>query len=559
MAIEILKTDVKKFTHIVHLADCHIRLLRRHEEYLEVFSRLYEEIKKTPESTAICVLGDVVHSKVDLSPECVQTTKDFLVSLSDLRPTVLVAGNHDCYTPDHELLTKNGWVSIKNYVDNQLNNEVATFNENTKELEFQKPVGLMRKLFCGEMYSITGKSVDICVTPTHQVLYYHTQTNRFYKKNASNIPKTGLIPINGTLNNYVEDEYYKLLGFTFAESTFVLRSHKNKNKNKCDGCRIQFHLKCEREINYLTSVLNKLGYKSNIRRQKDGSVFIVIYSNLAKKIYEFFDGKKEIPNKIFSASNFQIKSFIDGYLNGDGHKFKNKYNYWSFLSISKESIDKLYTLSRFIGASSTKSNRIIFGNYQNSKQQYLANININNRINNTSIKQISKINYDGLVYCVSVPNTNLLIKRNEKISICGNCNLTNKNRLDSLSPIVDAIKHPNLHYLTKSGLYALGNICFSNMSVFDNIEKYILFKDIPQIYKNTYEIFIPLIHAPIDNALTDLGYRLNSRTIKAELFDGYDTVLCGDIHKMQDLYIEKEIDESELNEYLNTNDWEIVK
>ena len=94
MAIKHLITN-KKFSHIVHLSDIHIRLTKRHEEYKEVFSRLFDKILKTPLTTAIFVIGDVVNSKIDLSPECVDLAADFLFELASLRPTVLVAGNHD--------------------------------------------------------------------------------------------------------------------------------------------------------------------------------------------------------------------------------------------------------------------------------------------------------------------------------------------------------------------------------------------------------------------------------------------------------------------------------
>lgn len=531
--METIKSLNKKFTHIIHLADIHVRLTRRHEEYIQVFDRLYEEIKKTPPESIICLLGDTVHSKLDLSPECLQTTKDLLCNLADIRPVVLVSGNHDCYTPDHEILTKNGWKTIKEYVDINCDKDVATFNENSKEIEFQKPIGLIKKNFVGEMYNIIGKSIDACVTPTHQVLYYHTQTNKFYKKEASQLPKTGLIPINGIINNYIEDNFYKLLGFTFAEGTFILRNHKiNTDENKYNGCRIQFHLKCKREIDYLSFILNKLNYKFNIKPQKDNSFFIVIYSDLAKKICKFFNNKKEIPNHIFNNNNSQLKSFVDGYLNGGGHKFKNKYNYWTFSSISKESIDKLYTISRLIGASSTKSKREIFGNYKNSKQQYLAGININDRINNTSIKDIKKINYNGMVYCITVPNTNLLIRHNDKIFICGNCNLSNKSRLDCLSPIVDAIKHPNLTYLKKSGLYGYGNILFNNYSVFDDSDEYLKGSDIPTTYRQQYDRIVGLYHGIIDGVMTDNGY-LATHEIKLSQFDDHDIILLGDIHLAQ--------------------------
>lgn len=93
--IHLLKTNVEKFTHVLHIADLHIRLNKRHDEYKNVFNTLYEEVKKTPETTVVVLLGDVFHSKSDLSPECVQMATDLFKALADLRPLVLVPGNHD--------------------------------------------------------------------------------------------------------------------------------------------------------------------------------------------------------------------------------------------------------------------------------------------------------------------------------------------------------------------------------------------------------------------------------------------------------------------------------
>jgi DNA repair exonuclease SbcCD ATPase subunit len=90
-----LSCPIKSFTHIVHVADIHIRLTKRHEEYIEVFNKFYEEVKKTPTTTAICILGDLFHNKSALSPECVLYSKDFLLECAKLRPTILIAGNHD--------------------------------------------------------------------------------------------------------------------------------------------------------------------------------------------------------------------------------------------------------------------------------------------------------------------------------------------------------------------------------------------------------------------------------------------------------------------------------
>lgn len=123
------------------------------------------------------------------------------------------------------------------------------------------------------------------------------------------------------------------------------------------------------------------------------------------------------------------------------------------------------------------------------------------------------------------------------ILIAGNhdCNLSNKNRLDSISPVVDAIRHPNLFYLKKSGLYSAGNICINNYSVFDSPENYIKGKDIPQIYRNKYDHFICLFHGQVDGTLTDLGFKLTNPFIKVDIFDNHDIALLGDIHKEQTL------------------------
>ncbi len=93
---EKLNTTLIQVDYIVHVSDIHIRLTKRHEEYREVFAKLYAGIKKTPENTIIINTGDTFHSKCDLSPEAVQLASEFLKNCADIRPTIIIAGNHDC-------------------------------------------------------------------------------------------------------------------------------------------------------------------------------------------------------------------------------------------------------------------------------------------------------------------------------------------------------------------------------------------------------------------------------------------------------------------------------
>jgi DNA repair exonuclease SbcCD ATPase subunit len=79
---------------IAHLADIHIRKLWRFIEYREVFSRLYEKLKQL-KPDLIFVGGDIVHGKLDTSPEETRLVADFFLRLSDISELIVIPGNHD--------------------------------------------------------------------------------------------------------------------------------------------------------------------------------------------------------------------------------------------------------------------------------------------------------------------------------------------------------------------------------------------------------------------------------------------------------------------------------
>jgi DNA repair exonuclease SbcCD ATPase subunit/DNA repair exonuclease SbcCD nuclease subunit len=113
------------------------------------------------------------------------------------------------------------------------------------------------------------------------------------------------------------------------------------------------------------------------------------------------------------------------------------------------------------------------------------------------------------------------------ILITGNhdCNLNNKSRLDALTPIVNALNHPNLFYLKDSGVYEIADKHFTVMSVFDKPKDFIRADQFNGDYK------IALHHGAVNNALTDIGFRLVNDHVDLKLFEGYELVLLGDIHK----------------------------
>jgi len=123
------------------------------------------------------------------------------------------------------------------------------------------------------------------------------------------------------------------------------------------------------------------------------------------------------------------------------------------------------------------------------------------------------------------------------VIIAGNhdANLNNLNRMDVLTPIVENLNHPNLHYLKKTGIYTCADTDLIVWDVWDKEKDYIRAKDVPGDRKK-----VVLFHGTVDRSETDLGFKLPSK-VKMSMFKGYDLGLLGDIHKRQFLNKEETI------------------
>ena len=120
-------------------------------------------------------------------------------------------------------------------------------------------------------------------------------------------------------------------------------------------------------------------------------------------------------------------------------------------------------------------------------------------------------------------------KLRETFLITGNhdCNLNNNHRLDVLTPIIDNLNNPHIHYLRDTGVYNYNNITFVVYSILDKKENWPLAKDIEGENK------ICLFHGPVNKAQTDIGYVVSSNSFTVDMFEGFDMAMLGDIHKRQ--------------------------
>lgn len=117
------------------------------------------------------------------------------------------------------------------------------------------------------------------------------------------------------------------------------------------------------------------------------------------------------------------------------------------------------------------------------------------------------------------------------IIIAGNHDLleNNKERMDSISPIIEVIKNNNISYYKNTGCYLDDNVVWCVYSVFDSNMP----PDIITARKeHGNKLYVGLFHGPVIGSKTDTNYEME-HGVNLTYFDGCDVVMLGDIHKIQ--------------------------
>lgn len=79
---------------IAHISDVHCRPLKYHSDYRRVFEGFYRDLEEQRVDLVVNT-GDLVHAKLQLSPELVELVSEFLTEVAKRAPILSVLGNHD--------------------------------------------------------------------------------------------------------------------------------------------------------------------------------------------------------------------------------------------------------------------------------------------------------------------------------------------------------------------------------------------------------------------------------------------------------------------------------
>ena len=113
-------------------------------------------------------------------------------------------------------------------------------------------------------------------------------------------------------------------------------------------------------------------------------------------------------------------------------------------------------------------------------------------------------------------------------------NLKNDNRQDAITPVVEALQHPNLHLLKNSGETQLDNLfCLNVLSVFDR-DNWVSPSDQSMVN-------IALYHGAIRGCVINEEWSLENGEDDINIFTDFDFAMLGDIHRTQYLDTEQRV------------------
>ncbi|WP_425427195.1 LAGLIDADG family homing endonuclease [Sulfurihydrogenibium subterraneum] len=210
------------------------------------------------------------------------------------------------------------------------------------------------------------------------------------------------------------DTFIKFLGIYLSEGSYHIKSKKEYK------VRIVQKMNTS-SANEIEKVLKELPFNYKVYQRKNGTVEYVINSKALTKYVEKFgkSADKYIPEFIYSLSERQKKLFLDYFILGDGH-LKSDGKTFHFVSKSKKLIDGIQAIYATLGVATT----VYEHRYKNGKVYYRLETRKDKRGRDkyySMVREVEDVPYNDYIYSVTVPEGYILVRRNGKIAISGNC------------------------------------------------------------------------------------------------------------------------------------------
>jgi hypothetical protein len=354
-----------------------------------------------------------------------------------------------CYSNDTDILTENGWVNIKDFVQKADNNLKVFTLSDSNQIELQHPTKFYEcENSYGYMYNFKSQKIDLMITPNHNIVCMDKFLEKRKFIRADSIPKKIYVPKSSnwegqetkyiTIPSYCScieknlivserkilmDDWLNFLGWYISEGC-VSKSSTNKHGYDYEEYRIFISQTKQDNLIKIKEAIEKIGCHGYY----NGGSFVISDKQIAlylDKTFGKYSYNKFIPKEYKQVSKRQLNILFNSMVLGDGCIHNNKFV--SYYSSSKKLMDDVQEIVLKLGFTCNIRKRKREGNILKRENRLIKSDRYHYDVNvsRTHFYKILRSNrntveYHEKVYCCEVPNHSLYVRRNGKAIWCGN-------------------------------------------------------------------------------------------------------------------------------------------
>lgn len=323
---------------------------------------------------------------------------------------------HFCLTPDHEVLTSDGWQRIDAVSTGQ---KVLTM-DGEKNVKYTEVSGTPSFPYDGPMIRSKSKRAAFTATPNHKIVVSMQKTDELRHVEVKDRPAYPRLPFNHTINRNHPDVIPldlpagrglgsnmnatdEIDAETFAELLGWYMSEGSKFITNTSPC---VSIRQTKPAPTLDALMERLPWRA--RRDGDGG-----YRIFSRQLYDLLpegSGKTmRVPRTFMNeATPAMLRAFLDAFNLGDG--YRNEHGSYYVQLANEGLVDDLQEVCTLLGIKSRKTGpHLIAGKYTSwglSQHKPRGHAHL-------KPGDFSEEHYTGTVHCLTVPETHTFLVRRE--------------------------------------------------------------------------------------------------------------------------------------------------
>ena len=362
----------------------------------------------------------------------VEAANQFLDSVEktcDTKEKYYLEGNHCCLSPDHEVLTTDGWKPIE---DVKTTDTVASMNDDGV-IQWDTPLATHSYDFDGSLVVADSGMWKARMTPEHRVWYWSQNAKDLICKRAKSLlPKdsrrsnTYAIPVaasSGRQEFDISDSHLKLFAWVLTDGSLA-------------NGRVQIYQSKEPTLTEIRNLLIECDAEYTEQTRVRGEYLEAHEFNVTGHIKDLVvnlfgitgrpeTSDKKIPSWVEELSDRQFEVFIETVIRADGSRpstRKSSDTGAACIYGSEEFLDDLQAVTCTHGWCASKrvrTHKSIENNFSSNPEFWCLNVCKRNKrkVDNSDIKTEQ---YCGKVYCLTTRWDNFIIRHKGNVSVTGN-------------------------------------------------------------------------------------------------------------------------------------------